>query len=179
MAPTFDRQMSVQMEWLESKELITARGFAEFRNKTLSLYQARVRSMTVSVDRHCQFSHPNFQQTGRWYGSCDDGKASGRGYGLVSNERGGQVEFLGYAENGMASGSGGMIIKQRGTLGATYYEGSFGAGVPNGIVRVEKPGSAPALRQFRAGNDVGRGNAGELQKLSFRSSSASAVSLNP
>ena len=39
MAPAFDRQMSVQMEWLESKELITARGFAEFRNKTLSLYQ--------------------------------------------------------------------------------------------------------------------------------------------
>lgn len=179
MAPTFDRQMSVQMEWLESKELITARGFAEFRNKTLSLYQARVRSMTVGVDRHCQFNHPDFSQTGRWYGSCDEGLASGRGYGLVGNERGDGVEYLGYASNGLASGSGGMIVKRRGRLGAIYYEGSFKRGLPDGIVRVEKPGSVPSLRQFQAGADVGRGNARELQRLSFTSSSASARQLNP
>jgi hypothetical protein len=179
MAPTFDRQMSVQMEWLESKELITARGFGEFRNKTLSLYQARVRSMTVGADRHCEFNHPEFRQTGRWYGTCNDGMATGRGYGLVGNDRGDGIEFLGYAEMGMASGSGGMIKKSRGKLGATYYEGTFSKGVPNGIVRVEKPGASPELRQFRGGADVGKGNARELQRLSFTSSSASARQLNP
>ncbi|HEY5775748.1 MAG TPA: hypothetical protein VIS57_06665, partial [Xanthomonadales bacterium] len=60
MAPAFDRQMSVQMEWLESKEVITARGFAEFRNKTLSLYQSRVRSMQVSANEQCHFKYPGF-----------------------------------------------------------------------------------------------------------------------
>jgi len=174
MAPTFDRQMAVQMEWLESKELITARGFAEFRNKTLSLYQARVRSMTVSVDRHCQFKHPQFDQPGRWYGACDDGWATGRGYGLVNNHRGDTLEFLGDAEAGLASGAGGMIINRRGQLGATYYEGTFSLGLPDGTVRVEKPGATPVLRRFKAGEDVGRGSAGQLQKLSFRSNTSVA-----
>jgi len=73
MAPAFDRQMSVQMEWLESKEVITARGFAEFRNKTLSLYQSRVRSMQVSANEQCLFEHPGSGQSGRWYGMCENG----------------------------------------------------------------------------------------------------------
>jgi len=179
MAPTFDRQMSVQMEWLESKELITARGFAEFRNKTLSLYQARVRSMTVSVDQHCQFKHPEFDGAGRWYGVCTDGWASGRGYGLVSTKRGTTLEYLGFAEAGQASGQGGMIINGRNQLGATYYEGTFSNGLPDGIVRVEKPGSSPLLREFRAGRDVGKGQAGQLKKLSFTSGSSSTRLLNP
>lgn len=179
MAPTFDRQMSVQMEWLESKEVITARGFAEFRNKTLSLYQARVRSMTVSVDERCQFRHPEFSEAGRWYGVCSDGWASGRGYGLVSNTGGDTLEFLGYAEAGLASGTGGMIINRRGQLGTTYYEGTFSNGLPNGIVRVERPGTSPTLREFRAGKDVGKGRPGQLQKLSFTSGSSTAGLLNP
>jgi hypothetical protein len=33
MAPEIDQQTSVQLEWMESKEKITARGFAEFRDK--------------------------------------------------------------------------------------------------------------------------------------------------
>jgi len=179
MAPTFDRQMAVQMEWLESKELITARGFAEFRNKTLSLYQARVRSMTVSVEGYCTFHHPEFRQSGRWYGVCDNGMASGRGYGLIGGGRGEALEFLGYAKAGMASGSGGMILKRPGQLGATYYEGSFRQGQPDGIVRVEKPGMSPALRQYRAGTDIGKGNPSQLQKLSFTSSADSVGLLNP
>ena len=179
MAPTFDRQMSVQMEWLESKELITARGFAEFRNKTLSLYQARIRSMSVSVDRHCQFRHPDFAQSGRWYGGCDNGMASGRGYGLVGNPGGSAVEFLGDAEDGVASGMGGMILTHRGQLGATYFEGTFRSGVPDGIVRVEKAGSVPMLRKYRAGSDIGKASSTQPYKLSFTSGSDSARRLNP
>jgi len=169
MAPAFDRQMSVQMEWLESKELITARGFAEFRNKTLSLYQSRVRSMQVSADERCQFKHPEFGQGGRWYGVCDDGLATGRGYGLIMNERGDTLEFVGDTETGLASGTGGMIIQRKGQLGATYYEGEFKKGLPDGVVRVERPGELPGLRQYRAGTDIGKGNPASLKSLSFAS----------
>jgi len=179
MAPAFDRQMSVQMEWLESKEVITARGFAEFRNKTLSLYQSRVRSMQVSVDQRCQFSHPGFGQAGRWYGVCDNGLASGRGYGLIMNGRGDTVEFIGDAKNGVASGSGGMIIQRGGQVGATYYEGSFKNGLPDGVVRVEQAGQAPKLRQYQAGVDVGKGSTASLQQLDFASNATTSGPITP
>jgi hypothetical protein len=179
MAPAFDRQMSVQMEWLESKEVITARGFAEFRNKTLSLYQSRVRSMQVSVDQQCRFSHPGFGQMGRWYGVCDNGVATGRGYGLIMNERGDSVEFIGDAHDGMASGSGGMIIQRKGQVGATYYEGGFKNGLPDGVVRVENAGELPKLRMYEAGRDVGKGNAADLQNLSFALNSSIDAAVTP
>jgi hypothetical protein len=179
MAPAFDRQMSVQMEWLESKEVITARGFAEFRNKTLSLYQSRVRSMQISADSRCQFTHPGFGTSGRWYGVCADGVASGRGYGLVMNQRGDTVEFIGDAQNGLASGHGGMIIRRNGQMGATYYEGSFKNGLPDGVVRVEKAGELPKLRQFKAGTDVGKGSAAGLQRLKFVSVSSTTRPRTP
>ena len=172
MAPAFDRQMSVQMEWLESKEVITARGFAEFRNKTLSLYQSRVRSMQVKLDQQCHFSHPKFSQAGRWYGLCADGVASGRGYGLIVTERGDTLEFIGDARKGLAWGSGGMIIQQNGQIGATYYEGDFKNGLPDGVVRVEKAGELPKFRQFKAGVDIGKGSASGLQGLKFAFNSA-------
>lgn len=180
MAPTFDRQMSVQMEWLESKELITARGFSEFRNKTLSLYQARVRSMAVSVQQYCTFSYPGISASeSHWYGSCDDGKASGRGYGLLDNGSGESIEYLGFAKDGMASGSGGMIMRKRGLLGATYLEGKFKKGLPDGTIKVENLGSTPALRQFTAGQDTGRAKSNNFQPLSFNTSSAAAITINP
>jgi len=180
MAPTFDRQMSVQMEWLESKELITARGFSEFRNKTLSLYQARVRSMTVNVEQYCTFSYPGISASeSNWYGTCNEGKASGRGYGLLDNGRGETIEYLGFAKDGMASGSGGMIMRKRGQLGATYLEGEFKNGLPDGTIKVEKLGSTPSLRQFTAGQDTGRARYDNFQSLSFKTSSAAAITNNP
>ena len=179
MAPAFDRQMSVQMEWLESKEVITARGFAEFRNKTLSLYQSRVRSMQINLDQQCQFSHPEFNQAGRWYGVCTNGLASGRGYGLIVSKRGDTLEFIGDARKGLASGSGGMIIQQNGQIGATYYEGDFKNGLPDGVVRVEKAGESPKLRQFKAGADIGKGSASNLQSLEFASVTTDSGPVTP
>jgi len=179
MAPAFDRQMSVQMEWLESKEVITARGFAEFRNKTLSLYQSRVRSMQVSVDQQCRFKHPGFGDAGRWYGVCDNGVATGRGYGLIMNGRGDTVEFIGDTKKGLASGSGGMIIQRSGQIGATYYEGGFKNGLPDGVVRVESAGQPPKLRQYKAGSDVGKGNAASLTSLNFATNSSAVRPLMP
>ncbi len=169
MAPAFDRQMAVQMEWLESKELITARGFAEFRNKTLSLYQSRVRSMRVTLEQQCRFTHPDFNRAGRWFGVCDDELASGRGYGLIIAENGDTLEFIGYAERGMASGPGGMIIRQGRQVVATYYEGEFRQGVPDGVVRVETVGELPKIRKFRSGSDIGKASSTALKRLSFAS----------
>jgi hypothetical protein len=167
------------MEWLESKEVITARGFAEFRNKTMSLYQSRVRSMQVSVAERCLFKHPEFVQPGRWFGVCANGMASGRGYGLIMNEGGDTLEFIGDSRKGLASGSGGMIIQRHGQLAATYYEGSFKNGLPDGVVHVENAGEAPRLRQYRAGVDIGKGNAANLQSLNLATVSVATGSLTP
>ena len=167
IAPALERQISVQMEWLESKEQITAIGFAEFRNKTLTLYQARIRSLESSVDGRCVFGHPDIVQAGRWYGGCSGGLASERGYGVVRDESGNYVEYLGTAEAGLASGTGGMIVWNTNEIGATYYEGMFREGLPNGVVRVEIPGGKPRIREFRAGLDVGRGDENGLEMLDF------------
>ncbi len=167
IAPALERQMSVQMEWLESKEKITAIGFAEFRNKTLSLYQARVRSLQADVTDRCVFKHPSISGSGRWFGSCTGGLASKRGYGVVKSGSGSYVEYLGTAQDGMASGTGGMIVRAANRIGATYYEGNFRNGLPDGTVKIEEPGRKSRVREFRAGRDVGKGNASELQSLAF------------
>ncbi len=167
MAPAFDRQMSVQMEWLESKEVITARGFAEFRNKTLSLYQSRVRSMRVNAKQECKFLQPGFDRPGRWYGICEDSLASGHGYGLVMNEHGDTVEFIGEARHGMASGQGGMIVHHSNQVGASYYEGGFRDGLADGVVRIEKVGEQARYRRYKAGTDVGKADPDGFQQLSF------------
>jgi len=167
IAPALERQISVQMEWLESKEKITAIGFAEFRNKTLSLYQARVRSLQADVTDRCVFKHPSFSEPGRWYGSCRGGLASERGYGVVRDSSGSYVEYLGTARDGMASGTGGMIVHAANKIGVIYYEGNFSNGLPDGTVKTEEPGRKSRVREFRAGLDVGKGNASELQSLEF------------
>ncbi len=159
MAPTFERQMSVQMEWLESREVITARGFAEFRNKTLTLYQSRVRSMAVSADAYCSFRHPEAPQPGRWWGECVDGEAAGKGFGVAATP-GGSVEYLGDTRSGRAEGVGALLVRQRGRT-PVYYEGEFRGGRADGTVWVETAGETPQLRQFRDGVDAGRAEAAE------------------
>jgi hypothetical protein len=167
IAPALERQISVQMEWLESKERISAMGFAEFRNKTLTLYQARVRSLQARYDDNCMFYHPGFTVTGRWYGSCRDGLADERGYGVILDGAGNSVEYLGTAENGLPSGTGGLIARYSRETGAFYFEGAFEKGLPNGVVRIEEPGARPRIREFRAGKDVGSGGADQLTRLTF------------
>ena len=83
------------------------------------------------------------------------------------NGSGGHVEYLGIAQDGMASGTGGMIVREANKIGAVYYEGSFSNGLPDGTVRIDEPGRKSRIREFRAGLDVGKGNASELQSLVF------------
>ncbi|MEM1411806.1 MAG: hypothetical protein AAGH19_05550 [Pseudomonadota bacterium] len=179
MAPTFERQMSVQTEWLESKELITARGFAEFRNKTLTLYQSRVRSLAVSSADRCRFRHPDIDDRGRWYGECRAGEAVGRGYGVVGDAAGALVEYVGEARDGSANGTGAMIVRTPGQPGATYYEGRFLDGLPDGSVRVEAPGVAPRWRLYAAGTDQGRAEPGTLNSFGFIGDATATRVLNP
>jgi len=167
IAPALERQISVQMEWLESKERISAMGFAEFRNKTLTLYQSRVRSLEQQYDDDCIFDYPGFNVSGRWYGTCRGGFAHDRGYGVIRDEAGNSLEYLGSAADGMPSGTGGMITRNSRELGALYFEGSFKQGLPNGVVQVEAPGGRPRIREFRAGKDVGSGAVDKLQRLIF------------
>jgi hypothetical protein len=167
MAPALNQQIDIQMEWLESKERITALGFAEFRNKTLTLYQSRVRSITDTDIGECDFIHPSFAAVGKWYGGCEKGLASHRGYGLIRDEFGETLEFVGTAKAGKASGIGSMIVWNSNRVGAIYYEGQFNQGVPDGVLLLEEPGKRPRIREFRAGIDVGSGNAERLQRLNF------------
>jgi len=125
IAPALERQISVQMEWLESKERISAMGFAEFRNKTLTLYQSRVRSLEQQFDDDCIFDYPGFNVSGRWYGSCLGGFAHDRGYGVIRDDAGNSLEYLGSAAGGMPSGTGGMITRNSREVGALFFEGSF------------------------------------------------------
>ena len=168
MAPAINRQVSVQVEWLESRQEITARDFAEFRGKTLGLYQSSVRSVSAhTFDPSCRFSYPGLEQGGRWFGLCRDGKGMSSGYGLIADVQGNVVEFVGTAEAGLASGTGAMIVRSPDETGAIYYEGDFSQGVPDGVVLVEEPGRKPRVRKFRAGADAGSADADQLQPLRF------------
>jgi hypothetical protein len=60
MAPAINNQVTVQVEWLESRETISARDFTSFREQTLALYQRSVRS--VAAGRSC----PAPSATPRW-----------------------------------------------------------------------------------------------------------------
>jgi hypothetical protein len=167
IAPALERQISVQMEWLESKERISALGFAEFRNKTLTLYQSRVRSLQGQYQDNCVFDQPGFSVQGRWFGSCNAGRAEGRGYGVIIDSAGNSVEYLGDASAGTPSGTGGMIRHYAAREGAYYFEGDFRNGLPDGVVQVEAPDQRPRIREFRLGQDVGSASASELTRLTF------------
>ena len=167
MAPAINRQVSVQLEWLDSREEITAHDFSEFREKTLALYQRSARSLEQGSYMPCEFSHPDMAVSGRWFGGCFGGMASGSGYGLILDEDGSSIEYVGSVESGMASGTGAMIFRSPNETGAIYYEGDFVGGLPDGVVRVEEPGRKPRVREFRAGSDRGSADESRLQRLRF------------
>lgn len=167
MAPAINRQVSVQVEWLESRQEITANDFAEFRGKTMGLYQSSVRSMAHAFDPQCEFRHPSTNVSGRWFGLCNEGFGTQSGYGIIIGEDGSSVEFLGDATVGQASGAGAMIVRSPGTTGAVYFEGEFSQGVPDGVVRVEEPGRKPRVRNYRAGRDAGAADANQLPSVQF------------
>jgi hypothetical protein len=167
MAPALNRQVTVQVEWMESRQEITARDFAEFRSKVLALYQSSVRMIASTTDSDCVFRHPSLDQPGRWFGRCVDGLAEGSGYGLVIDDQGRALEFVGSGRSGLAEGVGAMVFRSPAQTGAVYFEGSFRQGLPDGVVRVEEPGRKSRVRLFRDGRDSGAASADELQRIQF------------
>jgi hypothetical protein len=167
MAPAIDRQVTVQVEWLESTEEITARDFAEFRSQTLALYQRSVRSVDSKTGLGCAFLHPDMDRAGRWFGPCEAGLAAGAGYGLLIEDQGQTLEYVGAAQSGLAEGAGAMIFRSPAETGAVYFEGSFHQGLPDGVVRLEEPGRKSRVRMFRAGRNAGAANADDLQRIQF------------
>ncbi|MCW8871391.1 MAG: hypothetical protein OQK01_02105, partial [Xanthomonadales bacterium] len=155
MAPALNEQVTVQVEWLESRQEITARDFAEFRGQTLALYQQSARALSSEVDPECRFMRPDRDATGRWFGACESGLAAGTGYGLVIDDEGDVLEYVGAAQSGMAEGLGAMILNAPGETGAVFFEGEFRSGLPDGVVSVEEPGRKSRVRMFRAGQDAG------------------------
>ena len=105
--------------------------------------------------------------SGRWFGACFGGLASGSGYGLILDEDGTSIEYVGSVESGLVSGTGAMIFRSPREIGAIYYEGDFRQGLPDGVVRVEEPGRKPRIREFRAGSDSGAAKESRLQRLRF------------
>ena len=167
MAPAIDRQVTVQVEWLESTEEITARNFEEFRSHTLALYQRSVRSVDSETGLGCAFLHPDMDQAGRWFGPCEAGLAAGSGYGLLIEDQGQTLEYVGAAQSGLAEGGGAMIFRSPAEIGAVSFEGSFHRGLPDGVVRVEEPGRKSRVRMFRAGRNAGPASADDLQRIPF------------
>jgi hypothetical protein len=167
MAPAINRQVTIQVEWLESRETITARDFGEFRDQTLALYQRSVRAIASESEPDCAFVHPALGQAGRWFGPCRDGLADGSGYGVLMDDPGHVVEYVGAARSGLAEGAGALIFRAPAETGATYYEGSFSHGLPDGVVKVEEPGRKSRVRMYRAGQDAGEASAEALQRFQF------------
>jgi len=167
IAPALERQISVQMEWLDSRERISALGFAEFRNKTLTLYQSRIRSLQGRFADDCGFQPPGLGGEGRWYGGCENGRAQGRGYGVARDAAGNSLEYLGEAVAGRPDGVGGMLLRRAAEAGAQYFEGGFADGRPHGVVRVDEPGKRPRIREFRDGREVGGASARDWRQLEF------------
>jgi hypothetical protein len=168
MAPALNEQITVQVDLLEGDEEITARDYAEFREKTLALYQRSARSMTVEIETDCTYRHPSASSQGRWYGECANGLATGRGYGVIRDDADLSIEYIGDAEGGAAEGVGAMIVHSPGIIGATYFEGGFSGGLPDGTVQVELPGKAPMIRVYAAGQDRGKGQEANLSRMDFK-----------
>jgi hypothetical protein len=147
--------------------MISARDFAEFRDKTLALYQRSTRSIPAAGERGCGFLHPALDSRGRWYGDCADGLADGNGYGVVFDQRGYRLEYVGGAQAGLAEGLGAMIFRSPEEMAPVYYEGGFRRSLPHGVVRVEKAGREARVRQFREGRDTGPAELADLRLPRF------------
>ena len=77
------------------------------------------------------------------------------------------VEYLGDAKDGLASGTGGMIMRQAGQASPVYYEGQFRSGQPDGVVLFQAAGGQPRILQFRAGVETGKASETQWKKLEF------------
>jgi len=151
IVPALEQQTSVTVNLLDSSETITAIRYEDLKSKLQNLYSTRQRSLETVATR-CAFG-ANTSSSGTWMGVCDGGKANGTGVGIFEKADGSKVEYYGYAQNGVANGSGLMLVHE--PSGTYTLEGNFINGLPEGPVKVSKAGKKDKLRTYRAGQDVG------------------------
>lgn len=147
IVPALEQQTSVTVDLLDSSETITAIRYEDLKSKLQNLYSTRQRSIDTVATR-CAYG-----ASGTWMGVCEGGKANGTGVGVIENADGSSIEYYGYAANGLANGSGFMLIHSPGS--SHSLEGNFVNGLADGAVRVSKAGQDDELRTYRAGKDVG------------------------
>lgn len=156
IAPSLNESSEVTVDLLEGSEAITAANYPELRDKMLSLYSRRMRSMGVSAVP-CTFSAPDVTSIGTWYGPCEGGAASGNGYGVITADGAAQsVEYYGEAAGGYASGKGYLIRSGGAGAASVSYEGGFLAGRPHGIVTMSSTGKAEKSAVYENGKRIGR-----------------------
>ncbi|HET6593465.1 MAG TPA: hypothetical protein VFG48_11160, partial [Xanthomonadales bacterium] len=93
--------------------------------------------------------------------------AAGTGYGLLLEEGGAALEYVGSARSGLAEGVGAMIFRSPAETGALYFEGELQRGVPDGVVSVEEPGHKGRVRMYRAGQDIGAASDAQWRRVQF------------
>jgi len=151
IVPALEQQTSVTVNLLDSSETITAIRYEDLKSKLQNLYTTRQRSLDTVATR-CAFG-ADISTSGTWMGVCDGGKANGSGVGVFQKADGSSVEYYGHAQNGLANGSGLMLVHE--PAGTYTLEGNFVNGLADGPVRVSKAGQEDKLRTYRAGQDVG------------------------
>ncbi|MEM7570696.1 MAG: hypothetical protein AAF337_12955, partial [Pseudomonadota bacterium] len=154
IAPSLTTSQEVTVELVEGTEQITAANYPELREKMLTLYRTRLRSMDYSAVP-CTFSSPGVTTLGTWYGPCGEGQASGNGYGSIDLGEAGKIEYFGEAQDGFAAGTGYLILTQQDGR-TTSYEGTFLAGQPHGAVEKTETGKAPKSGVYENGQRIGR-----------------------
>lgn len=162
IAPAIEAYTEIQVDLIDGSETITAIRFEDLKTKLGELYANSQRALDTIATR-CAYKGP--VETGTWLGACENGVANGSGVGIFRNIQGDLVEHYGFARAGVADGPGYQIV--RAPNGSYSVEGNFSAGAANGTVSVERSGSV-ALRQYRAGNDMGDAPAGSLTASPFK-----------
>jgi hypothetical protein len=158
MAPVLSEQIEVQVDLLDGSEQISAASFAALQEKMQDLYSSRVRAIEL-VASECAFKN-NAGATGRWLGECDGGVAQGRGVGTLKRKDGTAVEYYGQAANGLANGTGYMIVQDK--KSPYSIEGSFVGGQANGPAVLSRSGTPTSARMYENGKNIGVAPSGTI-----------------
>lgn len=151
LATAFEEQISVQLNLITGTEEISAANFGEFHDQLIALYADQIGEISLTAQT-CQFG-----SNGIWRGACENGLATGRGRGIISEDGSPEleafgavmIEYYGDAEAGQASGTG--LLISAGDVTMTGYEGQFYNGELSGDVTVYRVGERPQSAVYQNG----------------------------
>lgn len=162
--PALEQQTSIQVSLIDSNETITAIRHEDLQVKLNELYNENTRALQ-DIGTRCAYGANGGPITGVWLGMCQGGLANGSGIGVLSNSSRENIEYYGYARNGLANGPGLMVVHN--SKQSEALEGSFSAGLPNGIMRQSISGKADRLKVYQMGKPQGNAPAGSYVPSPF------------